>query len=69
MKKNVRYAVYAIAGVVAFIAVWMFFRPVNNDNRPEGTDWLCTSAACGTHFNLTMKELGEHEKKKWGQLP
>jgi hypothetical protein len=69
MKKQ--HLVYAsvVVVVVAAVLVMAMRRGPNNENFPEGTDWLCLDPTCNTHFRLTMKELGEHYKQHYGKRP
>ena len=67
--KRVVLAAVAIAVVIAVVGWRLWGRGANNENFPEGTLWQCTTPACGNAFTLTMKQLGEHHKKHFGQLP
>jgi hypothetical protein len=69
MKQKLIYGGIVAAAVGVAVLVWAMWRPENNANFPEGTDWVCTNKTCGNHFKLTMKELGEHHKAHYGQLP
>ncbi len=71
-----RQQVAIILAIVGFVvAAVILFRPTNENNNygdnnanfPEGTLWLCGDAACGHSFNLTMKELGQHHEKHYGE--
>ena len=65
--KNVVYGAVVVAVVAAALVVWSMWDAPNNANFPEGTDWLCEDPRCATHFNLSMEELGEFNKKNFGQ--
>jgi hypothetical protein len=69
MKNKLVYAVVIGVALVGAVVVWAMWRPANNPNFPQGTDWLCTNQACQNHFKLTMKELGDHHKAHYGQRP
>lgn len=69
MKQKLIYAGAIVGAVVLALAVWVMWRPANNANFPEGTDWLCVDPACKTHFKMTMKQLGEHYKENYGKRP
>jgi DNA-directed RNA polymerase subunit RPC12/RpoP len=57
-----------LAVIGAGIAAWAALRPAsNNDNFPGGTWWVCSDKACANEFALSMKELGEHHEKHYGQ--
>jgi rRNA maturation endonuclease Nob1 len=68
-KQHVIYGAVVLVVVGAALTVAALWRGPNNANFPEGTDWLCTNQGCGNHFKLTMKQLGEHYKAHYGQLP
>jgi hypothetical protein len=67
MKQKLTYAGVIAVVVVVALAVYAMWRPANNANFPEGTDWICTNQACKTTFKLTMKQLGEHHKAHYGE--
>jgi hypothetical protein len=69
MKDKLIYAVIVIVAVGLAAVGWMMWSPANNENFPEGTDWVCLEKNCGQHFKLTMSELGDHYKKNYGQRP
>ncbi len=50
---------------VAIIAFNMVSTPENSPEFPEGTFWICKD--CGHKFNVSIKELGEHHEKHWGE--
>ncbi|MGE5610308.1 MAG: hypothetical protein ACM359_13725 [Bacillota bacterium] len=52
--------------LVTGLGVWRW-RPENNDNFPDGTFWMCLNPQCKAEFVLTMKQLGEHHEKHYGQ--
>ncbi|HEX2971121.1 MAG TPA: hypothetical protein VHP11_02240 [Tepidisphaeraceae bacterium] len=60
--------VLAAAALFTVVLVWSR-RPANNDDFPEGTFWLCANPKCQTSFTLTIKELGQHHEKHYGQPP
>ena len=64
---KVVYGLVIAAVVLAAVVVWSLYSPANNANFPEGTAWLCTNPKCGNTFTLTMRQLGEHNKKNFGQ--
>ena len=65
-KKLVYGFVTASVLLAAVVAWWQLGSP-NNENFPDGTDWLCSDPKCATTFKMTMKELGAHNKKNFGQ--
>ena len=65
--KKFVYGFVVAAVVVAVLVGWSQFGSPNNSNFPEGTDWLCEDPRCGTHFKMTMAELGEFNRKNFGQ--
>jgi hypothetical protein len=67
MDKKTLLAAGVVVVVVAVVAVFAFRRPDNNANFPEGTEWLCTNKACGNHFRMTVKELGEYTRANYGK--
>jgi ribosomal protein L32 len=69
MQKNLVLGGIVVAVVAAAVVVWAMWTPANNANFPEGTLWMCTDRACGSHHNLSTKQLGEHYKANYGQLP
>jgi len=58
-----------IIGAVVLVAVvgWWLYRPANNANFPEGTDWLCMNPSCGNTFNMSMKQLGQYNESHPGE--
>jgi len=57
-----------IAVVVGGISLgWYCYRPVNNADFPDGTFWLCSNPKCNAETVLTMKQLGDHHAKHYGQ--
>jgi hypothetical protein len=70
MKDKRIYVGAAAVAVVLAVGGWLLWGGgANNENFPEGTLWMCTNPACGNTFTLTMKQLGEHHKAHFGQLP
>lgn len=57
-----------IAAAAVTLLAWNR-RPANNDNFPDGTFWICTDPKCKAEFALTIKELGAHHEKHYGQPP
>jgi hypothetical protein len=67
MNQKVMYGSVIVVVVAGVLWLWALRRPANNENFPEGTEWLCTNPQCGNHFHMTMKELGEYTKAHYGQ--
>jgi len=60
-------ALVVVLVVAGIAAVWWYWRPANNANFPDGTFWLCANPQCKAEIVLTMKQLGEHHEKHYGQ--
>lgn len=57
-----------VVGAVGLVlTVWWNWRSPNNDNFPEGVDYICLNQSCAHTWNLSMKELGEHHEAHYGQ--
>lgn len=60
--------------VVLFaITAYLWFGPSsegdhgdNSANFPDGTHWICSDAACGHEFHLTIEQLSDHHKEHYG---
>ena len=58
------------AVILALIAGILFFwnrKGANNEDFPEGTQWVCSDQACATGFTLTVKALSDHHAKHFGE--
>lgn len=68
MKKQ-QWLIAGVVGAVVLIAVggWMLYRPANNENFPEGVQYLCVNPACKTAFTMTVHEVGEHHRLHYGE--
>jgi hypothetical protein len=66
--KKLGAGVLVIATAAVVLIAWNR-RPANNDNFPDGTFWMCMNPKCKAEFTLTIKELGEHHQKHYGQQP
>ena len=67
MNKTLVKGIVIGAAVLVAVLVWSLYRPANDANFPEGTDWLCTNPTCRTAFNLSMKQLADYNEKHLGQ--
>jgi hypothetical protein len=69
MQKNLVLGGIVVGVVVIAVVGWAMWSPSNNANFPEGTLWICTDRACGSDHTLTTKQLSDHYKANYGQLP
>lgn len=67
MNKNVVKGIVIGAVVLVAVLAWALYRPANNANFPEGTDWLCQNPQCATSFNLTVKQLAQYNQEHAGE--
>ena len=67
MNKNLVKGIVVAAVVLVALVGWMLYSPANNANFPEGTNWLCLNPACNTSFNLSIKQLAQHNKQHVGE--
>ena len=67
MNQKAIYGIIIAVAVVGAVVVWAMWSPANNENFPEGTDWLCLNKACGNHFKMSIREVAEHHKAHYGQ--
>ena len=64
-----------VAAIGFIAAAIILFRPTggentygdNNANLPDGVLFICGEKTCGHTFPLTMKQLGEHHEKHYGE--
>ena len=67
MNNNLVKGIVIGAAVLVAVIGWMLYRPANNANFPQGTDWLCTNPTCNTAFNLSIKQLAQYSQEHAGE--
>ena len=67
IKQKLVMALIVVVVVAGVAAAWWYWRPANNANFPDGTFWVCSNQQCKAELVLTMKQLGQHEEKHYGQ--
>ena len=65
-QKTITIATAVIVTIVG-IVWYVFHRPANTADFPDGTYWICNH--CGNNFHLTIKEQGEWYQKHYGLRP
>lgn len=65
-KKEAILSAVVLAVIVGTLFLWNR-KSANNEDFPEGTQWVCTDQACATHFALTIRELAQHHEKHYGE--
>jgi hypothetical protein len=64
-QKQISAAVIIAAAAIAAYAGWNW-RAKNDPNFPDGAFYICANPACKHEFGMTMKQVGEHHEKHWG---
>ena len=67
MNKNLVKGIVIASVVLVAVLGWWLYRPANDANFPEGTDWLCMNPSCHTSFNLSMKQLAAYNADHIGE--
>ena len=67
MNKNLVKGIVVASVVLVAVVGWMLYSPANNENFPEGTDWLCMNPSCKTDFNMSVKQLAQYNKDHIGE--
>ena len=64
---------FIIGGIAVVVAVGVAFAvhtildSPNNADLPGGVDYLCQNASCKHEFKMTVEQVAEHNKTKFGQ--
>ncbi len=67
MARNLIIAVVALFVIAAVVAYFSFRTDPSLSAAPDGTFWVCVNPSCGNTFNLSLKELAEHQRAHFGQ--